>query len=33
VTPGKPVNIQKFIGRRPVLAFGNCDGKKIFAFE
>jgi len=24
--PGKPVNIQKFIGRRPVLAFGNSDG-------
>jgi phosphoglycolate phosphatase-like HAD superfamily hydrolase len=23
---GKPVNIQKFIGRRPVLAFGNSDG-------
>jgi len=24
--PGKPVSIQKFIGRRPVLAFGNSDG-------
>jgi phosphoserine phosphatase len=24
--PGKPVAIQKFIGRRPVLAFGNSDG-------
>jgi len=24
--PGKPVNIQKFIGRRPVFAFGNSDG-------
>ncbi len=24
--PGKPVGIQKFIGRRPVLAFGNSDG-------
>jgi len=24
--PGKPVNIQKVIGRRPVLAFGNSDG-------
>jgi len=24
--PGKPVNIQKFIGRRPLLAFGNSDG-------
>lgn len=23
---GKPVGIQKFIGRRPVLAFGNSDG-------
>jgi hypothetical protein len=26
--PGKPVNIQKFIGRRPVLAFGNSDGDR-----
>jgi len=24
--PGKPVGIQTFIGRRPVLAFGNSDG-------
>jgi hypothetical protein len=24
--PGKPVGIQKFIGRRPVIAFGNSDG-------
>jgi haloacid dehalogenase-like hydrolase len=24
--PGKPVAIQKVIGRRPVLAFGNSDG-------
>ena len=24
--PGKPVAIQKFIGRRPVMAFGNSDG-------
>ena len=24
--PGKPVGIQKFIGRRPVFAFGNSDG-------
>ena len=24
--PGKPVAIQKFIGRRPVFAFGNSDG-------
>ena len=24
--PGKPVGIQKFIGRRPILAFGNSDG-------
>jgi phosphoglycolate phosphatase-like HAD superfamily hydrolase len=24
--PGKPVGINKFIGRRPVLAFGNSDG-------
>src|SRR4029434_11023461 len=23
---GKPVGIQKFIGRRPVFAFGNSDG-------
>jgi phosphoglycolate phosphatase-like HAD superfamily hydrolase len=26
--PGKPVGIQKFIGRRPVLAFGNSDGDR-----
>jgi hypothetical protein len=24
--PGKPVGINKFVGRRPVLAFGNSDG-------
>jgi 2C-methyl-D-erythritol 2,4-cyclodiphosphate synthase len=24
--PGKPVVINRFIGRRPVLAFGNSDG-------
>lgn len=24
--PGKPVGIQKFIGRRPIFAFGNSDG-------
>ena len=24
--PGKPIGIQKFIGRRPVFAFGNSDG-------
>lgn len=24
--PGKPVGIQKFIGQRPILAFGNSDG-------
>ena len=24
--PGKPVGISKFIGRRPILAFGNSDG-------
>ncbi|OJW19814.1 MAG: haloacid dehalogenase [Planctomycetales bacterium 71-10] len=24
--PGKPPGIQKFIGRRPILAFGNSDG-------
>jgi hypothetical protein len=23
--PGKPVGINKFIGRRPVFAFGNSD--------
>lgn len=23
---GKPVGIHKFIGRRPILAFGNSDG-------
>lgn len=26
--PGKPVGIQRFIGRRPVLAFGNSDGDR-----
>jgi len=26
--PGKPVGIQKFIGRRPVFAFGNSDGDR-----
>jgi phosphoserine phosphatase len=26
--PGKPVNISKIIGRRPILAFGNSDGDK-----
>jgi len=26
--PGKPVGINKFIGRRPILAFGNSDGDK-----
>jgi len=26
--PGKPVGIQKAIGRRPVLAFGNSDGDR-----
>ena len=26
--PGKPVAINKFIGRRPVFAFGNSDGDK-----
>ena len=25
---GKPVGIQLFIGRRPILAFGNSDGDK-----
>ena len=25
---GKPVGIQRFIGRRPILAFGNSDGDK-----
>jgi len=24
--PGKPANIGKIIGRRPILAFGNSDG-------
>jgi len=24
--PGKPVGINRFIGRRPLLAFGNSDG-------
>jgi hypothetical protein len=24
--PGKPVNIQRFIGKRPIAAFGNSDG-------
>jgi hypothetical protein len=24
--PGKPIGINKFIGRRPILAFGNSDG-------
>lgn len=24
--PGKPTNINRFIGRRPILAFGNSDG-------
>ena len=24
--PGKPVGINEFIGRRPILAFGNSDG-------
>jgi hypothetical protein len=24
--PGKPVGIQRYIGRRPILAFGNSDG-------
>jgi len=24
--PGKPVGIQKFIGRRPIFTFGNSDG-------
>ena len=24
--PGKPVGINRFIGRRPVIAFGNSDG-------
>jgi phosphoglycolate phosphatase-like HAD superfamily hydrolase len=26
--PGKPVGINKFIGRRPIFAFGNSDGDK-----
>ena len=24
--PGKPVGINRFIGRRPIFAFGNSDG-------
>jgi phosphoglycolate phosphatase-like HAD superfamily hydrolase len=24
--PGKPIGIQRFIGRRPIMAFGNSDG-------
>ncbi len=24
--PGKPVGINRFIGRKPILAFGNSDG-------
>jgi hypothetical protein len=24
--PGKPVGINKFIGRKPIAAFGNSDG-------
>ena len=26
--PGKPVAIDRFIGRRPIFAFGNSDGDK-----
>lgn len=26
--PGKPINIDRHIGRRPILAFGNSDGDK-----
>ena len=26
--PGKPVGINQFIGRRPVMAFGNSDGDR-----
>ena len=26
--PGKPVAINRFIGRRPIFAFGNSDGDK-----
>jgi hypothetical protein len=26
--PGKPLGINRFIGRRPILAFGNSDGDK-----
>jgi hypothetical protein len=26
--PGKPVNIGRFIGRRPIAAFGNSDGDR-----
>ena len=26
--PGKPVGINRFIGRRPIFAFGNSDGDK-----
>ena len=24
--PGKPVGVERFIGRRPIFAFGNSDG-------
>ena len=26
--PGKPVGINRFIGRRPIFAFGNSDGDR-----
>ncbi len=26
--PGKPVNISRFIGKRPIAAFGNSDGDR-----
>ena len=26
--PGKPAGIQRFIGRRPIAAFGNSDGDR-----
>ena len=26
--PGKPVGINRFIGKRPIFAFGNSDGDK-----
>jgi hypothetical protein len=26
--PGKPEAIERFIGRRPIFAFGNSDGTK-----